>query len=204
VTDVVELITQQHRMIDELLEQAEKAEPGELLGLLQQVADLLTPHSQAEESFVYPAIAKYDRDEADEVKDGTAEHHHVEGLLEQLLSEDPSGPGYDGKLAAMIGELRHHVEEEEQELLPVLSEKASEAQREELGARFAEETGSAASRAGTGSKATSASPDGGSSQGDLTRDELYRKAQERDVPGRSSMTKAELAEAVGTEAPQRW
>lgn len=32
-----------------------------------------------------------------------------------------------------------------------------------------------------------------------TREELYEEAQERDIPGRSSMTKSELAEALGHE-----
>jgi hemerythrin superfamily protein len=193
MADVVELIKIQHRRIDELLEQAEQAEPEQTAVLLRQVADLLLPHSQAEESFVYPAIKDYDRDEADEVKDGVAEHHHIEGLLQELLAEEPGGPGYDGKLAAMIGELRHHVEEEEQDLLPVLSEQASDEEREELGARFAEVTGhqledEADRRSSGGGKG----PDGDG----VTREELYEQAKEKDIPGRSSMSKDELAEAL--------
>jgi hemerythrin superfamily protein len=160
---------------------------------MRQVADLLLPHSQAEESFVYPAIKDYDRSEADEVKDGVAEHHHIEGLLQELLTEEPGGPGYDGKLAALIGELRHHVEEEEQDLLPVLSEQASDAEREELGARFAEVTGhqleDEAERRGS-SAGTTGDADG------ATRDELYEQAKKQDIPGRSTMTKDELAEAL--------
>ena len=189
MADVVELIKIQHRRIDELLEQAEKAEPEQMAALLRQVADLLLPHSEAEESFVCPAIRDYDSSEADEVKDGVAEHHHIEGLLQELLDDEPGGPGYDGKLAALIGELRHHVEEEEQDLLPVLSEQASDAERDELGARFAEVTGhqleDEAEKAGKAPDADGA-----------TRDELYEQAKEQDIPGRSSMSKDELAEAL--------
>jgi len=192
MADVVDLIKAQHRRIDELLEQAEKAEPEQMAALLRQVADLLLPHSQAEESFVYPAIKDYDKDEGDEVKDGVAEHHHIEGLLQELLAENPSGPGYDGKLAAMIGELRHHVEEEEQDLLPVLTEQASAEEREELGARFAEVTGHQleddVERGGRSSA--------GSSGDGVTREELYEQAKEKDIPGRSTMSKDELARAV--------
>jgi len=177
MADVVNLIKAQHRAIDDLLEQAQQAEPDQVRELLQQVADVLLPHSEAEESFVYPAIREYDASEDAEVKDGTAEHHHIEGLLRELLVEDPSGPGFDGKLAAMVAELRHHVEEEEQDLLPVLSEKADDDEREELGIRFAEVTGN------------------GLAAG-ATRDQLYEEARRQDVPGRSSMTKDELAEAV--------
>ncbi len=189
MADVVELIKIQHRRIDELLAQAEQAEPEQIGALVRQVADLLLPHSQAEESFVYPAIKDYDRSEADEVKDGVAEHHHIEGLLQELLTEDPAGPGYDGKLAAMIGELRHHVEEEEQDLLPVLCEQASEEEREELGARFAEVTGHQLE--------DEAEQGGGAVDADgATRDELYEQAKEKDIPGRSTMTKDELVDAV--------
>ena len=193
MADVVELIKIQHRRIDELLEQAEQAEPEQMAALLRQVADLLLPHSQAEESFVYPAIRDYDKAEADEVKDGVAEHHHIEGLLQELLAEDPSGPGYDGKLAAMIGELRHHVEEEEQDLLPVLTERASDEEREELGARFAEVTGH---QLEDEAERAEPSPDEDADGDGVTREELYEQAKKKDVPGRSTMSKDELARAL--------
>jgi hemerythrin superfamily protein len=192
MADVVELIKIQHRRIDELLEQAEKAEPEQMRALVQQVADLLLPHSEAEESFVYPAIKDYDKDEADEVKDGVAEHHHIEGLLQELLGDEPGGPGYDGKLAAMIGELRHHVEEEEQDLLPVLTEQASDEEREELGARFAEVTGHQLEDEAERGSAKTEGPDGDGA----TREELYERAKKKDIPGRSTMSKDELARAL--------
>ena len=191
MADVVELIKIQHRRIDELLEQAEKAEPEQMAALLRQVADLLLPHSEAEESFVYPAIKDYDRDEADEVKDGVAEHHHIEGLLQELLDGEPGSPGFDGKLAALVGELRHHVEEEEQDLLPVLTEQASDEEREELGARFAELTGHQLE-----DEAEGASSAGGPDGDGATREELYEQAKKKDIPGRSTMSKDELAEAL--------
>jgi len=192
MADVVDLIKAQHRRMDALLQQAQEAEPSEIPDILRQVADMLLPHSEAEESFVYPAIREYDQQEDEEVQDGVAEHHHIESLMEELLREDPGGPGYDGKLAAMIGELRHHVEEEEQDLLPVLTEQASAEEREELGARFAEVTGHQleddVERGGRSSA--------GSSGDGVTREELYEQAKEKDIPGRSTMSKDELAKAL--------
>ena len=82
--DVVDVIKAQHREVDRLLEEA-MSEGSDRAALLRQVSDLLTPHSEAEESFVYPAIREYDESEADEVRDGTAEHHHVEEEEEDLL-----------------------------------------------------------------------------------------------------------------------
>ncbi|HET8617256.1 MAG TPA: hemerythrin domain-containing protein [Actinomycetales bacterium] len=192
--DVVAVIKAQHKVIDSLLTQAE-AEGADVKALMQQVADLLKPHSEAEESFVYPAIRNKQADETAMVKDGVAEHHHLEGLLDQLLVEDPEEPGYDGKLAALIGELRHHVEEEEQDLLPVLEKKAGEQEREAMGRRFLEETGQ--SDGGAGSDAGPASSgSSGSGSDEPTKAELYEKAKEQDVEGRSTMTKDELKQAL--------
>lgn len=194
MTDVVDLIIAQHRELDALLSQAEQAEPQQVRQPLETVAGMLKPHSEAEESFVYPAIEQYAREESDEVKDGTAEHHHVDALLDELLAKDPDEPGYDGLVAAMVGEIRHHVQEEETELLPVLSDRASPQEREELGVRFTEVTGY--DLPANGGRSRSPSVPSTSSLADLTRDELYQQAKERDLPGRASMTKDELVQAL--------
>jgi len=186
--DVVDVIKAQHREIDRLLDQA-MAEGSDTTALLRQVSDLLTPHSEAEESFVYPTIAQKQPQEGDEVKDGAAEHHHIDEVLQALLADDPDAPGFDGRLAGLVGELRHHVEEEEQDLLPVLSQQASADERAAMGTRFAQETGWTG---GTGAAVESGDGDDGGS----TRAELYEQAKAQDVPGRSKMSKAELEEAV--------
>jgi hemerythrin superfamily protein len=180
LADVVEVIKSQHRRIDQLLDQAQQ-EGADVGSLVQQVADLLIPHSEAEEDFVYPTIRAKASDAGDDVQDGVAEHHHIEDMLRSLLAQEPGDPGYDGTLAALTGELRHHVEEEEQELLPLLEEKASSDELARMGERFEQAT--------TGGSS-------GSGGDEPTRDELYEKAKEQDVPGRSSMTKDELKDAV--------
>lgn len=182
MTDVIKLIKAQHRQIDKLLEQANEGS-GDTGALIQQVAELLLPHSQAEEDFVYPTIKQKSSDSGEDVKDGVAEHHHIEEMIQSLLAQEPGDPGYDGTLAAVTAELRHHVEEEEEELLPVLQETSSAQELERMGERFAAATGGAGSQ-----------PAGDSH--DLTRDELYERAQEQGVSGRSTMSMDELAEAV--------
>jgi hemerythrin superfamily protein len=198
VPDVVALIKSQHRELEELLEQAEQEDSDTLL-VLRRVAGLLGPHSKAEEMFVYPRIAELQPDERDEVHDGTAEHHHAESMLAELLAAKPDEPGYDGKLAALIGELKHHVEEEESELLPVLSEQASDEEREQLGARFAAQTGRSEVRPdldGSGGSSTSEETSAAAVPADATKAELYEQAKDADIPGRSAMTKDELAQAL--------
>jgi hemerythrin superfamily protein len=176
VPDIVEIIKDQHRQVEELLTRAEKGD-GDSAALMAEVARLLLPHSEAEEDFVYPAIRDLAAEAGDEVKDGTVEHHQVEEMLQNLLRGEAGDPGYDGTVAAIAGELRHHVQEEEQDLLPILAERLDDAERAEMGRRFLEATSADVHAA--------------------TRRELYAKAREQHVPGRSRMNKQELADAVG-------
>jgi len=136
MSGVITLIKDDHKKLEAVFKKLEKAEPAQTPALLQQVAELLIPHSKAEEQVVYPAIKAATPGEAEEVDDGLAEHQHVEETLKQLLDTDPEAPGADGIVAAMIGEVRHHVEEEEQDILPAFAKAASNEQLAELGEKF--------------------------------------------------------------------
>ncbi|HET7399264.1 MAG TPA: hemerythrin domain-containing protein [Intrasporangium sp.] len=146
---VVTLIKEDHRRLESVFKKLE-SEKGDIKALLEQVAELLVPHSKAEEQVVYPAIKSIAPDEAQDVDDGLAEHQHVEETLQQLLAMDPDEPGADGLIAALIGEVRHHVEEEEQDILPRFAEAATNQQLGDLGERFsaAKESALAELRAG--------------------------------------------------------
>ncbi len=135
MTGVISLIKADHQDLEKVFVQLEE-EQGDIKALLQKVAEMLIPHSKAEEDVVYPAIKKLVPDEKSDVDDGIAEHHHVEETLKQILAEDPDDPGADGLIAAMIGEVRHHVEEEEEDILPAFGKAASPQQLSELGDQF--------------------------------------------------------------------
>ena len=136
MSGVITLIKDDHKKLEAVFKQLESAEPAETPPLLAQVAKLLIPHSKAEEQVVYPAIKATAPDEESDVDDGIAEHHHVEETLKQLLASDPEAPGADGLIAAMIGEVRHHVQEEEEEILPAFAEAASNETLSDLGTTF--------------------------------------------------------------------
>jgi hypothetical protein len=136
MTDVIEMIKADHRALEAVFVKLE-AEEGDTAALLEQVKELLVPHSKAEETVVYPAIKSAVPAEGSDVDDGIAEHHHVASVLGRVMGEDRDDPGADGLVAAIIGEVRHHVEEEENDILPKFANVATTEQLHELGERFA-------------------------------------------------------------------
>jgi hemerythrin superfamily protein len=195
--DVVELLKSDHRAVDRLLGKLESdgTPDGEKRRLLDEVTAQLAAHSKGEEDVVYPHIRQSVPKEEDEVKDGVAEHHHIEQLLTELAALAPDDPGADGKVAAMAAEVRHHVEEEEQDIFPAYTKATSAQERAAIGARFLERKNAELTARGYAPAAATAQTS--DRLIDLTRDELYERAKRAGVEGRSSMTKDELVKALG-------
>jgi hypothetical protein len=111
-------------------------------------------------------------------------------------------------LEEFIAAIMHHVEEEEDELLPTLEEAVTPEELEELGRRFAERRAAELADAGVtieihdvvedelDDKPATAERSADGATIDLTKAELYDKAKQQDVEGRSTMDKEELARAV--------
>jgi len=71
----------------------------------------LVKHSVAEETRVYPLVEqKLDKEEAEHSKE---EHAEAEETMKRLERMDADDPGFDGAVAELIREIRHHAAEEE-------------------------------------------------------------------------------------------
>jgi hemerythrin-like domain-containing protein len=132
---VVTLLKDDHQKLEQVFKDIEDGE-GDIHELLHQVAELLIPHSKAEEEVVYPAIKNLVPAETGEVNHSLEEHHHAEQVLKRLLSLSADEALADEELEGLIADVRHHIEEEEQEILPRLSETASNKQLGDIGDEF--------------------------------------------------------------------
>jgi hemerythrin superfamily protein len=187
-TDAITLIKNDHRVMEQLFERM-RTQKNKRSALLKECVARLSAHAWAEEERVYPAIVQADPPEQGEVYHGVEEHHEAEQLLHKLEEADPQSPDFDAVLEEFIAAVKHHVEEEESEILPALAESVDRAKLQELGAAFEERRMAVLTEHGIGAEG----PDGAE---EPSRDELYQKAKEADVPGRSTMTKDELAQAL--------
>jgi hemerythrin superfamily protein len=137
--DVVELILQDHRRMEDLFRQMRSVE-ADREGALREFADLLIAHALAEEAKVYPALKRYKNIDDEEVEHG--EHEHDEGneaLLELLEVEEVGSEEWDEKLEKLVEAVTHHADEEERTILNGARENVAMERREELGLAFTQE-----------------------------------------------------------------
>lgn len=195
-TDAITLIEQDHRALEALFDQVTAGE-GDRVALVEEVAARLTAHARAEEAEVYPAIVRAEPGEDEEVEHAEHEHHEAEHLLRKARNLTAS-PHFEEAFEAFVTAVRHHVEEEEQQVLPALRDAVDAATLDKLGAAFER---ARARLLGAEVDATAVQPaaagqDGREDLAEATKTELYELAKDAEIPGRSTMTKEELAEAL--------
>jgi hemerythrin-like domain-containing protein len=132
--DVVDLLSADHREFERIfgeLEQLAGRSGEDILKRKRELVDEVTiglvKHSVAEETQVYPRVEKQiDKDEAEHSKE---EHAEAEETMKRLERLNPDDPEFDGAVAKLIREIRHHVEQEESRMFTELRARFT---REEL------------------------------------------------------------------------
>ncbi|MEV2251556.1 hemerythrin domain-containing protein [Streptomyces sp. NPDC050147] len=138
-TDVVELILDDHRRMEELFRDMRSVE-ADRAQALKKFADLLIAHALAEEAEVYPALRRYRDIDNDEVEHGVEEHEEGnEALLALLEVDDVGSDDWDEKLEKLVEAVTHHTDEEERTILNGARENVAMERREELGTAFTKE-----------------------------------------------------------------
>ncbi len=137
--DVVELILEDHRRMEELFRQMRSVE-ADRAQALKEFSDLLIAHALAEENEVYPALKRYRNIDNEEVEHGEEEHEEGNEALLALLEVDEVGSDeWDEKLEELVEAITHHADEEERTILNGARENVAMKRREELGAAFLKE-----------------------------------------------------------------
>ena len=116
------LLKQDHGNVEELFRQFESTSPSdtdELARIRDKLIEHLSKHAAIEELVFYPAVrAKLGDDDAFTVLEGLEEHHIVKLTLSELEKLSPDNERFRPKLTVLIESVRHHVQEEEDEIFP--------------------------------------------------------------------------------------
>jgi len=110
--DAIALLKADHRKVEELFEQFEKAKgEGRKQKLALEICTELTIHTILEEEIFYPALeGKVDEDL---LKESFVEHDAAKVMIAEIEAGEPSDEFYDAKVKVLSEEIEHHVEEEE-------------------------------------------------------------------------------------------
>lgn len=112
--DALQLLRQDHREVEDLFEQFEKASgDGRKQKLAQQICKELVIHAMIEEEIFYPACeGKVDEEM---LKEAYVEHDAAKVLIMEIDAGEPSDEFYDSKVKVLKEEIEHHVKEEERQ-----------------------------------------------------------------------------------------
>jgi hypothetical protein len=142
--DAVALLKEDHRTVEELFAQFEKASgDGRKQKLATKICLELSIHAKIGEEIFYPACEG--KVEEDLIKEAYVEHDGAKVLIAEILAGEPSDEFYDAKVTVLQEQIEHHVEEEEKRLEGLFAQarKAGldmDALGEQLAARKAELT----------------------------------------------------------------
>jgi hemerythrin superfamily protein len=167
--NAIEMLKQDHRNVEELFKQFEATEdPDTKQQVCRNTIRELEIHAAVEEEIFYPA-ARPHVDEEELIDEAREEHHVVKLLLGELKKMSAGDERYDAKYKVLSESVKHHVEEEESELFPMVqSDLDAEALGEKMQARKEQLQRQGANGSGTrktGSKSRSAKSRSGKSAG---------------------------------------
>ena len=122
--DAVALLKADHRAVEDLFAQFEKAKgDGRKQELAMQICTELSIHAQIEEEIFYPACEG--KVEEDLLKEAYVEHDGAKVLIAEISAGEPSDEFYDAKVTVLQEQIEHHVEEEEKRLEGLFSQARS-------------------------------------------------------------------------------
>jgi hypothetical protein len=140
--DVIEVLEHDHREVEGMFAELESLRGASTeqarsrrKSLTEQVTIELVRHSVAEEVLVYPQVEK--KVSAEEAEHARKEHAEAEETLHRLEKLDAEDPAFDEELAKLMGEIRHHIADEEGQMFTHMRQVMDPAELQQLGGRVA-------------------------------------------------------------------
>jgi hemerythrin superfamily protein len=136
--NAIELIKRDHDTVEGMFRQWDEGPPGPEASreLVQTIIRELSIHAAIEEQVLYPAMRTALPDGDRLVQEALQEHKEAKEALADLDRKGPEDADFDSTVDSLIEDVRHHVEEEEGELLPKLESALPQERLEELGRKL--------------------------------------------------------------------
>lgn len=134
--DPVSMLKQDHSKVKDLFDQFEDTDDRETqMDLAKTALQELKVHAAIEEEIFYPA-AKQMMDDQEVMHEALEEHHVAHMLIDELEGGNLDPETFHAKFKVLAESVRHHIKEEEGQMLPKLD--TDEGDMERIGARMAQ------------------------------------------------------------------
>lgn len=140
-TDAIVQLKQDHKEVRRVFREFETAGEDATArkgDLVDTMIELLTAHTYIENEVMYPRVRELLPDLEDDVLESYEEHHVADVLVMELSGMDPTDERFDAKTMVLIENVRHHMDEEEQEWFPKVREGLGRKALQEIGVELLE------------------------------------------------------------------
>src|SRR4051794_19172148 len=136
--DAISLLKDDHKNVERLFKRFESAGDRahvQKREIVDRIIEELAAHAAIEEQVFYPVARATVPKTEDIALESLEEHHIVKWVLNELETMSPEDERFDAKVTVLMENVRHHVEEEEEEYFPKV--------RDELGRKSLNDLGDA-------------------------------------------------------------
>jgi hemerythrin-like domain-containing protein len=138
-TDAIVLLKNDHKEIKKAFRDFENA--GENADkrkgqIVDRIIELLTVHTYIENEIMYPRVRALLPDLEDDVLESYEEHHVADVLVMELANMPSDAERFDAKTTVLIENVRHHIDEEEEEWFPKVRDGLGRKTLQEIGAEM--------------------------------------------------------------------
>jgi hemerythrin-like domain-containing protein len=136
--NAIDLLEADHRTVEGVMDDIEKSTERAVKGreeLFRKFRLLLTVHEIIEETIFYPALKEHPK-ARDIVLEGYEEHHVVDEVMDEIKDVPVDDETWHPKAKVMIENVRHHIQEEEQEMFRQARAAFNREELEQLGERM--------------------------------------------------------------------
>ena len=138
-TDAIVLLKDDHKQILRTFRDFEQAGDGAVKkkgALVDRIIELLTVHTYLENEVMYPRVRQLVPDLEDDILESYEEHHVADVLVMELSAMSASDERFTAKTMVLIENVRHHMQEEEDEWFPQVREGLGRKSLQEIGAEM--------------------------------------------------------------------
>jgi hemerythrin-like domain-containing protein len=140
-TDAIVMLKEDHTRVKQLFKRFEEAGDRarkQKAEIVQQILTELTIHTYLENEAMYPRVRELLPDLEDDVLESYEEHHVADVLCFELAGMSADDERFDAKTTVLIENVRHHIDEEEQDWFPKVREGLGRKVLQEIGAEMLE------------------------------------------------------------------